>query len=62
MECRKGSQRPAINNSREERPLTRMDLIYDTTTSQALSQEMGSFARQEVCMDDWTTHHELSAR
>lgn len=45
---RAGSQRPAITNSREDRHFTRMALMDRTATSGALSQEMGSFARQQV--------------
>ncbi|GFU47636.1 HTH_Tnp_Tc3_2 domain-containing protein [Trichonephila clavipes] len=43
-----GSQRPPITNSREDRHVTRKDLLDCAATSQALSQELGSFARQQV--------------
>ena len=42
MDCRAGSQWPAITNTH---PI-RMSLIYRTATSLVMSQAMGSFARQ----------------
>ncbi|GFX59112.1 HTH_Tnp_Tc3_2 domain-containing protein [Trichonephila clavipes] len=47
-ERRAGSQRPPITNSREDRHVTRMTLMVLTATYCALSQELGSFARQQV--------------
>ncbi|GFW65608.1 uncharacterized protein TNCV_3550311 [Trichonephila clavipes] len=43
-----GSQRPPITSSREDRHLTRMALMDRAATSRALSQELVSFARQQM--------------
>ncbi|GFY11787.1 hypothetical protein TNCV_1529791 [Trichonephila clavipes] len=43
-----GFQRPPITSSGEDRYVTRMALMDRAATSQALSQELGSFARQQV--------------
>ncbi|GFV35977.1 HTH_Tnp_Tc3_2 domain-containing protein [Trichonephila clavipes] len=43
-----GSQRPPITSSREDRHVTRMTLMDRAATSRSLSQELGSFARQQV--------------
>ncbi|GFW70405.1 HTH_Tnp_Tc3_2 domain-containing protein [Trichonephila clavipes] len=48
MERRAGSQRPPITSSREDRHVTRMTLMDHASMSGALSQELGSFARQQV--------------
>ncbi|GFT03792.1 HTH_Tnp_Tc3_2 domain-containing protein [Trichonephila clavipes] len=47
-ERRAGSQRPPITSSREDRHVTRMVLMDRAATSRALSQELVSFARQQV--------------
>ncbi|GFX40211.1 transposable element Tc3 transposase [Trichonephila clavipes] len=47
-EYRAGSQRPPIASSREDRHVTRMALMDREATSRALSQELGSFARQQM--------------
>ncbi|GFV69736.1 HTH_Tnp_Tc3_2 domain-containing protein [Trichonephila clavipes] len=48
MECRAGSQRPLITSSQEDRHVIRMVLIDHAATSRSLSQELGSFARQQM--------------
>ncbi|GFT17552.1 hypothetical protein TNCV_4807891 [Trichonephila clavipes] len=48
MERRTESQQPLITSSREDRHIIRMDLMIRAATSRALSQELGSFARQQV--------------
>ncbi|GFS93050.1 hypothetical protein TNCV_532531 [Trichonephila clavipes] len=48
MEHRARSQRPPITNSREDMHITCMALMNRAEMSQALSQELGSFARQQV--------------
>ncbi|GFW92533.1 HTH_Tnp_Tc3_2 domain-containing protein [Trichonephila clavipes] len=62
-----GSQRPPINSSREDRHVTRMALMDRAATSRALSQELGSFARQQgfalaVRQRFFFLQHGLSAR
>ncbi|GFV49350.1 uncharacterized protein TNCV_3630361 [Trichonephila clavipes] len=47
-EHRPGSQRFPIPSRRNDSHVTCMDLMDYTVTSQALSQELGSFARQQV--------------
>ncbi|GFT08039.1 uncharacterized protein TNCV_2589581 [Trichonephila clavipes] len=47
-ERRAGSRRPPITNSREDRHVTRITLMNRAATSRTLSQELGSFARQQV--------------
>ncbi|GFV23457.1 HTH_Tnp_Tc3_2 domain-containing protein [Trichonephila clavipes] len=47
-ESRAGSQLPLITSSRKYRHVTRMALMNRAAASQALSQELGSFARQQV--------------
>ncbi|GFS60927.1 HTH_Tnp_Tc3_2 domain-containing protein [Trichonephila clavipes] len=47
-ESRAGSQRPPITSSREDRHVTRMDLMDRAATSRALSEELGSFSRQQM--------------
>ncbi|GFW92349.1 HTH_Tnp_Tc3_2 domain-containing protein [Trichonephila clavipes] len=47
-ERRAGSQRPPITSSREGRHVTRIALMDRTATSRALSQELGSFAKQQI--------------
>ncbi|XP_054710298.1 uncharacterized protein LOC129219995 [Uloborus diversus] len=47
-ERRAGSQRPPITSSREDRHIIRMALMDRATTSRAVSQETGSFGRQQV--------------
>ncbi|GFV35088.1 HTH_Tnp_Tc3_2 domain-containing protein [Trichonephila clavipes] len=42
------SQRPPITSSREERHVTSMALMDRAASSRAPSQELGSFARQQV--------------
>ncbi|GFW99743.1 hypothetical protein TNCV_3419731 [Trichonephila clavipes] len=48
MGGRAGSQRPSITSSRENRYVTLMALMNHAATSQALSQELRSLARQQV--------------
>ncbi|GFY36576.1 uncharacterized protein TNCV_27811 [Trichonephila clavipes] len=47
-ECRAGSQWSLITSSRENRHVTCVSLMYCAATSRTLSQELGSFARQQV--------------
>ncbi|GFU74235.1 HTH_Tnp_Tc3_2 domain-containing protein [Trichonephila clavipes] len=47
-ELRAGSQQPSVTGSRENSQGTRKDLMDRATTSRALSQELGSFTRQQV--------------
>ncbi|GFX82674.1 HTH_Tnp_Tc3_2 domain-containing protein [Trichonephila clavipes] len=47
-ERRAGSQRPPITSSREVRHVTRIFLMDHGATSQTLSEELGSFVRQQV--------------
>ncbi|GFV34842.1 HTH_Tnp_Tc3_2 domain-containing protein [Trichonephila clavipes] len=47
-ERRAGSQRSPITNSREDRHVTHIALMDRAAKSRALSQELGSFARQQV--------------
>ncbi|GFT81501.1 HTH_Tnp_Tc3_2 domain-containing protein [Trichonephila clavipes] len=47
-ERRAGSQWTPITSSREDRHINRMVLMDRAATSRALSQELGSFARQQV--------------
>ncbi|GFV39731.1 transposable element Tcb2 transposase [Trichonephila clavipes] len=47
-ERRAESQRPPIPNSRKDRHVARMALMDRAATSQALSQELGSFANQQL--------------
>ncbi|GFX19747.1 HTH_Tnp_Tc3_2 domain-containing protein [Trichonephila clavipes] len=47
-EHRAGSQRPPITSSREDRHATLMALMDHEAMSRALSQESGTFARQQV--------------
>ncbi|GFV56292.1 HTH_Tnp_Tc3_2 domain-containing protein [Trichonephila clavipes] len=49
-ERRAGSQRPSITNSREDKHVTHMALLHRAATSRALSQELGSFARQQMAV------------
>ncbi|GFS75018.1 HTH_Tnp_Tc3_2 domain-containing protein [Trichonephila clavipes] len=63
-DCRAGSQRPPITSSRKDRHVTRMTLMHREATSRALSQELGSFARQQVSartVRRRSQQHELSA-
>ncbi|GFS71256.1 HTH_Tnp_Tc3_2 domain-containing protein [Trichonephila clavipes] len=48
MERRARSQRPPITSSRQDRHVTCMALMDHAALSRALSQELGSFARQKV--------------
>ncbi|GFY34945.1 HTH_Tnp_Tc3_2 domain-containing protein [Trichonephila clavipes] len=48
MERCAGSQQPPITSSREDTHITLMALMDHAATSRALSQEWGSFARQQV--------------
>ena len=48
MELHAGSQWPDVIKSGENRHFSSMDLMDRTATSQAPSQEMASFARQEM--------------
>ncbi|GFV28817.1 uncharacterized protein TNCV_3987661 [Trichonephila clavipes] len=48
MERRDVSQQPPITSSREDRYVTHMVLMDRAATSRALSQELRSFARQQV--------------
>ncbi|GFU50322.1 HTH_Tnp_Tc3_2 domain-containing protein [Trichonephila clavipes] len=43
-----GSQRPSFTSSREDRHVTRIALMDRAAPSRAPSQELGSFARQQV--------------
>ncbi|GFU64869.1 transposable element Tc1 transposase [Trichonephila clavipes] len=64
-ERRVGSQRPSITGSREDRHVTRMALSDRVALSRALSQALGSFARQKVFAQTVRRRlpqHELSAR
>ncbi|GFY09561.1 HTH_Tnp_Tc3_2 domain-containing protein [Trichonephila clavipes] len=47
-ERRAGSQLPPITRSREDKHATRLPLMDRAATSRALSQELGSFARQQI--------------
>ncbi|GFV09849.1 HTH_Tnp_Tc3_2 domain-containing protein [Trichonephila clavipes] len=47
-ECRAGSQRLPITSSREDRHITRIALMDRAATPRVLSQELGSFVRQQV--------------
>ncbi|GFW96036.1 HTH_Tnp_Tc3_2 domain-containing protein [Trichonephila clavipes] len=47
-ERRAGSQRLLITSSQEARHVTRMALMDRAATSRALSQELGTFARQQM--------------
>ncbi|GFV55665.1 hypothetical protein TNCV_278861 [Trichonephila clavipes] len=47
-ECRVGSQWSPITSSREDRHVTRMTLMDRAATSRDLSQQLGSFERQQV--------------
>ncbi|GFX43666.1 HTH_Tnp_Tc3_2 domain-containing protein [Trichonephila clavipes] len=42
------SQRPPITSSQEDRHVTRMGVMDRATTSRAMSQELGSFARLQL--------------
>ena len=46
-ERRAGSQRPRITSSRDDRHLIRMAVTDRAATSRSLSQQMGTFARQQ---------------
>ncbi|GFU96649.1 HTH_Tnp_Tc3_2 domain-containing protein [Trichonephila clavipes] len=50
-----GSQRPPITSNREEedRRVTRLALMDRAATSQALSQELGSFTRQQCLQEQF---------
>ncbi|GFX78865.1 HTH_Tnp_Tc3_2 domain-containing protein [Trichonephila clavipes] len=47
-ECRAGSQRSPIISSREDRYVTRINLMDQKAMPRSLIQELGSFARQQV--------------
>ncbi|GFW43516.1 HTH_Tnp_Tc3_2 domain-containing protein [Trichonephila clavipes] len=48
MERHAESQWPPVTNSRKDRHVARRALMGHTATSRAMSQELGSFARQQV--------------